>query len=80
MKWLPENWNYRGFDMEKLLPFKVFCLESYKSVHGLSGLAAYEVFRKYNVFDYIESCYNVLHSNGRLYIVSDIDDYIAHRK
>ena len=66
--------------MEKILAFKVFCLESYKSVHCLSGLAAYEVFIKYNIFDYITSCYDVLHSNGKRYIVGDIDDYIAHRK
>ena len=65
--------------MDKLLSFKVFCLESYKSVHGLSGLIAHDIFRKYKVFDYISSCYDVLHSTGRLYIVSDIDDYIARR-
>ncbi|MDR0301193.1 MAG: DUF3791 domain-containing protein [Treponema sp.] len=65
--------------MDKLLAFKVFCLESYKSVHGLSGLAAHDVFSKYKVFDYISSCYDVLHSTGKQYIVSDIDDYIAHR-
>ena len=66
--------------MEKILAFKVFCLESYKAVHGITGLAAYEVFKKFNVFDYITSCYDVLHSNGRLYIVSDIDEYIACRR
>jgi hypothetical protein len=66
--------------MDKLLAFKVFCLESYKSVHCLTGSAAYDVFNKYNVFDYITSSYDILHSTGKLYIVSDIDDYIAHRK
>ena len=65
--------------MDKILSFKVFCLESYKTVHNLSGLAAYEIFVKYKVFDYISSCYDVLHSNGRLYIVGDIDEYIACR-
>ena len=66
--------------MEKLLDFKVFCLESYKSVHNLRGKAALDIFIKYNVFDYIVSCYDSLHSTGRLYIVSDIDDYIACRE
>ena len=65
--------------MEKQLAFKVFCLESYKSVHKLSGLAALDIFKKYQVFDYITSCYDTLHSAGKLYIVSDIDDYISHR-
>ena len=62
----------------KLLAFKVFCLESYKSVHGLSGTTALETFMKHNVFDYITTCYDALHSTGKLYLVSDIDEYIAH--
>ena len=66
--------------MDKLLAFKVFCLESYKAVHNLTGKAALEVFQKHRVFDYITSCYDVLHANGRLYIVSDIDEYIARRE
>jgi len=66
--------------MDKLLAFKVFCLESYKAVHRLTGKAALDIFQKYRVFDYIASCYDVLHANGRLYIVGDIDDYIAHRE
>ena len=65
--------------MDKLLAFKVFCLESYKAAHSLKGLAAYNLFKKYMIFDYIESCYDVLHSTGKLYIVSDIDDYINRR-
>jgi hypothetical protein len=63
--------------MDKLLAFKVFCLESYKSVHQLTGKAALDIFQKHKVFDYIASCYDVLHSNGRLYIVGDIDEYIS---
>ena len=66
--------------MEKLLAFKVFCLESYKSVHSLTGLAALNIFMKYKVFDYITLCYDTLHSAGKLYIVSDIDDYITHHE
>ena len=66
--------------MDKLLAFKVFCLESYKAVHNLSGKTAFDVFQKHRVFDYITSCYDVLHSYGRLYLVGDIDDYIAQRE
>ena len=66
--------------MDKLLAFKVFCLESYKAVHQLTGKAALDVFLKHRVFDYLTSCYDVLHSTGRLYLVSDIDEYIANRE
>ena len=66
--------------MDKLLAFKVFCLESYKAVHSLTGKAALDVFLKYRVFDYLASCYDALHSTGRLYLVSDIDEYIANRE
>ena len=62
---------------DKNLDFEVFCLESYKAVHQITGIEALEIFKKYQVFDYLCSCYDVLHSTGRLYIVSDIDDYIA---
>ena len=66
--------------MDKILAFKVFCLESYKTVHSLAGKTALDIFLKHRVFDYITSCYDVLHSYGKLYIVSDINDYIAHRE
>ena len=63
--------------MDKLLAFKVFCLENYKIAHNLTGEAALAVFEKNKVFDYITSCYDVLHANGRLCIISDIDEYIG---
>ena len=65
--------------MDKLLAFKVFCLESYKSTHCLTGQAAYDLFKKYMIFDYITSCYDILHSTGKLFIVNDIDGYITNR-
>jgi len=66
--------------MEKILDFKVFCLENYKTIHNLNGKEALNIFNKYQVFDYITSFYDVLHANGRLYIINDIDDFIAHSK
>jgi len=66
--------------MDKLLDFKVFCLENYKTIHNLTGKTALDIFQKYGIFDYITACYDVLHSNGRLYIISDIDEYISNAK
>lgn len=66
--------------MDKLIAFKVFCLENYKSTHNLSGKAALGIFRQYQVFEYITAFYDVLHGYGRLYLIKDIDEYIANRK
>lgn len=62
--------------MDKIIDFTVFCLESYKQAHNISGKSALKIFNDNNVFDYIKSFYDVLHSNGEGYIVEDIDMYI----
>mgnify|MGYP000309457663 CR=1 FL=1 len=66
--------------MDRSINFTVFCLESYKHAHHLTGKVALQVFIENKVFDYIESFYDVLHSTGQDYIVEDIDVYINSRK
>lgn len=66
--------------MDKNIDFTVFCLESYKQAHHLTGKDALKVFNDYDVFDYITSFYDVLHTTGRNYIVEDIDMYIKSRQ
>ena len=66
--------------MDKILAFKVFCLENYKSTHNLDGKTALDIFRQYQVFEYIADYYDVLHGYGRLYLINDIDEFIANRK
>jgi len=62
------------------MDFTVFCLESYKTSHKLTGKEVINIFNKYNVIDYIKSFYDVLHSTGQEYIVDDIDKYINSRQ
>ena len=66
--------------MSKTLEFKVFCFESYRSEKKMTGRETMQLFRKYGVLDYLETCYNVLHTTGRAYIVEDIDIFIEARK
>lgn len=66
--------------MNRTIDFTVFCLESYKQAHYMTGKAALKVFNDYNVFGYIKSFYDVLHSTGQDYIVEDIDIYIKSRQ
>ena len=66
--------------MNKSIEFKVFCLESYKKAHNLTGAATLGIFKDYGVFDYIDAVYDVLHSTGQGYIVEDIDIFIKARQ
>jgi hypothetical protein len=66
--------------MPETVRFKAFCLEQYKYAHNLNGSEALRLFMQYGVMDYIESFYDVLHTFGAGYIVSDIDEFIATRR
>jgi len=66
--------------MPEIVRFKAFCLERYKYAHGLNGREALSLFKQYGVMDYINSFYDVLHTFGDQYIVSDIDEFIAARQ
>lgn len=66
--------------MSKQLEFKVFCTEAYRADKGLSGREVIRLFKKYGVLDYLDACYDVLHTTGRAYIVEDIDIFIDARK
>ncbi|GHT02167.1 hypothetical protein AGMMS49525_05210 [Bacteroidia bacterium] len=60
--------------------FIIFCLENYKSALNLSGVQALSDFKDYDVFTYLSNGYEVLHTQGKDYIINDIKDFIAHRK
>ena len=69
--------------MSKEGNFLVYCIEKYKSAKHLTGKQVSELFSKYNVWDYIYSCFEALHtvpSTGDNYIVEDIDLYIEARQ
>lgn len=65
--------------MSETLKFKAFCFEMYKSEKGLTGIKTQELFEKYNVFEYLDKFYDVLHTTGHRYIINDIDSYIEAR-
>lgn len=66
--------------MSKILDFKVFCFEAYRAEKKLTGREAMELFKKYGVLDYLNTCFDVLHTTGREYIIEDIDAFIEVRK
>ncbi len=62
--------------MSKTLEFKAFCFEAYKAEKKLTGRQTMNLFKKYGVLDYLENCFDVLHTTGRAYIIEDIDMFI----
>ena len=66
--------------MSKTLEFKAFCFEAYRAEKKLTGRETMSLFKKYGVLQYLDTCYDALHSTGRAYIVEDIDIFIDVRK
>lgn len=66
--------------MSKTAHFKVFCLEQYKNEHHMKGKDAFDLFKSYGVFGYLDSFYDVLHTFGAKHIVQDIDLFIEARR
>ncbi len=65
--------------MTREAKFLIYCIEEYKKAKSLTGRSTMELFRKYDVFEYIIACYGALHTTGGRYIVEDIDLFINER-
>lgn len=66
--------------MSKAGNFLIYCVKQYKSATKLTGKQVAQLFSKYNVWDYVYSCFEALHTTGSNYIIEDIDLYIEARK
>ena len=66
--------------LNKVQQFELFCLENYKMAKGITGKSALRDFKQYHVFNFLSSGYDVLHTQGKNYIVSEINDFIEQRK
>lgn len=60
--------------------FLIYCTELYKSTKNMTGKQVSELFSRYDVWNYIYSCFEALHTTGANYIVDDIDQYIKERQ
>ena len=60
--------------------FLIFCLEMYRAAKRMTGRQVIELFKKYDIMDYVLSCYEALHTTGTNYIVEDIDLFVEARQ
>ncbi|MDR2554454.1 MAG: DUF3791 domain-containing protein [Fibromonadaceae bacterium] len=65
----------------KELEFAVFCIENLAEKLGKTGNEIYNILvEKSDILDsYIIPCYDVLHTQGKSYIVDDILSYMKKR-
>ena len=61
------------------LKSKFFSIEIYKLKNNMTGEDVIKLFNKYNVLDFIEECYDVLHTLNDSIIIEDIERYINNR-
>jgi hypothetical protein len=65
---------------QPVLLFLSFCIENYKEHKQMSSDEVLYLFRKYDVIRFLTDGFDVLHTQGKKYIMTDIDRYIAGRK
>lgn len=63
--------------MSKESQFLIYCMERYRYSKKLSGKELSDLFDKYNVYDYIISFFESLHTMGENLIIQDIDEFIT---
>ncbi len=66
-------------NQDRLL-FLSFCIEQYKEAKGMTGEEAMRTLYKYGVLDYLNNAYEVLHTQGRQWILAEIDEFIESQK
>ena len=59
--------------------FLSFCIEQYKEAKGLSGSEAMSLLSEYGVLEYLAEHWEILHTQGRQWIIEDIDEFIKAR-
>lgn len=60
--------------------FVAFCIEEYRAVKGLTGEQTVALFAEYGVTDYLCQCFEPLHTQGRQWLIAEIDEFINIRK
>lgn len=60
--------------------FVAFCIEEYGAAKGMKGDQVLDLFSQYGVTDYLCKCFEPLHTQGRQWLISEIDEFINIRK
>lgn len=60
--------------------FVAFCIEEYGAAKRLTGEQVLDLFSKYGLVEYLSEFYDVLHTQGRQWLIDEIDEFIGIRE
>lgn len=60
--------------------FIAFCIEEYGVTKGMTGEQVLDLFSQYGVTEYLSEYFEPLHTQGRQWLIAEIDDFIKIRK
>lgn len=64
---------------KKINDFIVFCIENYKEKERLISKEIFKLFEDYKVLDYLKEGYDILHTQGKEWLMNDIDEFLKVR-
>lgn len=60
--------------------FVAFCIEEYGAAKKMTGEQVVDLFSRYGVTNYLVQCFEPLHTQGRQWLIAEIDEFIDIRK
>ena len=60
--------------------FVAFCIEEYGAAKEMTGEQVLDLFSQYGVTDYLSKCFEPLHTQGRQWLIEEIDEFVDIRK
>ena len=63
-----------------ILLFLSFCLENYREHKTLTAEETLFLFNNHGVLDYLSDVFETLHTQGKDYIMNDIENFITNKK
>ncbi len=66
--------------LNEIQNFILFCLEAYRTKTNKAGKEALNDFKKYDVFNFLEEGFEVLHTQSKSYTIDEIITFIKNQQ
>lgn len=64
---------------EQIIEFISFCIENFKIKHGMKGIDVANLFKESQTLGFLKDGYDILHTQGKDYILEEIEIYLKNR-